>query len=172
MKPGEHPDFFRFPAPSGRTRESTIVLDRVGRFWHDDALVEKPSLRRAFSRWIGRHPDNGRFILSNDYDWTYFTVEDVPFFVEAIRTEEGPNGTTLLLWLSDGSREPLTPSGMRIGQQDAVYVSVKAGQYEARFTQSAQLALAPLLVEGDTPDQLGLRVGAVVHWIPLRSPSE
>ena len=40
MKPGDHPEFFRFPAPEGRSRESTILLDREGRFWHDGELVE------------------------------------------------------------------------------------------------------------------------------------
>lgn len=172
MKPGEHPEFFRFPAPSGRSRESTIVLDRFGRFWHDGALVEKRSLARAFSKWILRHPDNGRFILSNGYDWTYFTVEDVPFFVETTSIEDAPEGSRLMLALSDESVEALEPKGMRIGPQEALYVRVKGGQYEARFTQGAQTALLPLLVEGDTTDQVGLKVGKMVYWIPLRSSFE
>src|SRR5262249_32567480 len=31
MKPGDHPDFFRLPPPPGRSRESRIVLDDLGR---------------------------------------------------------------------------------------------------------------------------------------------
>ena len=30
VEPGDHPEFFRFPAPEGRSRESTIRLDRRG----------------------------------------------------------------------------------------------------------------------------------------------
>jgi hypothetical protein len=172
MKPGDHPEFFRLPAPAGHTRESTIVLDRAGRFWHDNARIEKPSLVRALTSWIRRHPDDGRFILENGYDWTYFTVEDVPFFVEAARGENGPDGFQLLLKLSDDSVEILNPEGMWIGPQDALYVQVKGGRFEARFTQRAQLALAPLLVAGDTTDKVGLQVGKTVHWIPLRSLPE
>src|SRR6187455_615956 len=98
-KPGDHPDFFRFPAPPGQSRESSIVLDAQGRFWHDGALVEHPGMARAFAGWIGRHPDNGRFILSNDFDWTYFTVRDVPLFVRSVRAVGGAPSAEL----SDGS---------------------------------------------------------------------
>ena len=100
-------------------------------------------MARAFASWILRHPDDGRFILSNGWDWTYFTVEDVPFFVEGIRASEaGP-----LLLLSDGSEEPLAPQALSKGAADALYVRVKHGEFGARFRQSAQLALGPWLEE-------------------------
>jgi len=79
MKPGEHPDFYRLAPPPGTSRESTIFLDAEGRFWHDGELVVHPSLESALHTWIARHPDDGRFILTNGYDWTYFRVEDAPF---------------------------------------------------------------------------------------------
>lgn len=168
MKPSDHPEFFRDKAPAGHTRESTIFLDRAGHFWHDGAPIEKPSLSRAFSKWIARHPDDGRFILENGYDWAYFTVEDVPFFVEVAHIEKGPDGSQLAITLSDESIEILKPEGMRIGPHDALYVQVKGGRFEARFTQTAQLALAPLLVDGDTANQVGLRLGNAVHRLPYR----
>src|SRR6185369_14137299 len=110
MKPGDHPEFFRFPAPEGRSRESTLRLDGEGRFHHDDALVEHAKLAAALHTWIGRHPDNGRFILTNGYDWTYFKVDDVPFFVRSIRVENGEaerDERDAVLVLSDGTEEPL-----------------------------------------------------------------
>jgi hypothetical protein len=58
MKPGDHPEFYRFPAPAGRSRESTIVLDRHGRFFHDGAPVEHVGLAAAFGSWVRRHPDD------------------------------------------------------------------------------------------------------------------
>ena len=70
MKPGDHPEFFRFPAPEGRSRESTIRLDAEGRFHHEGNVVEHPKLAEAFHTWIARHPDDGRYILTNGYDWT------------------------------------------------------------------------------------------------------
>jgi hypothetical protein len=148
MKPGDHPEFFRFPAPEGRSRESTIRLDGQGRFWHEGALVEHVGLARALASWISRHPDDGRYILSNGYDWTYFTVDDAPYFVRALRID--PRHVVLLL--SDGSEETWDPGSTRVGADDGLYAVVKrdarGGPYEAKLSRHAQASLAPLLVEG------------------------
>ncbi len=171
MKPGDHPEFFRFPAPAGRSRESTIRLDGSGIFWHDGQRVDRASMRRAFFGWIRRHPDDGRYILSNGYDWTYLTVDDVPLFVDAVRLSESNDGPEAILVLSDGSEERLEPKSLRVGQRDALYVSVREGQLEARFMPSSQNALAPLLVELEGEDGIGLRQGKEIHPIPLRPGS-
>ncbi|MCA9632968.1 MAG: DUF1285 domain-containing protein [Myxococcales bacterium] len=162
MKPGDHPEFFRFPPPPGRSRESTIRLDRNGRFWHDDAPVEHSQMAKAFAAWISKHPDDGRFILTNGYDWTYFSVEDTPFFVSGVRLSDG----VVELELSDGSSEPMDPSTLREGPDGALYLKVKDGQFDARFQPSAQLELAPLLVEAD--GGVGLEIGGQRFSVPPR----
>ena len=166
MKPADHPDFFRFPAPEGRSRESTIRLDAQGRFWHEGRLVEHAGLRAALHSWITRHPDDGRFILTNGYDWTYFTVEDAPYFVRSLRAEDA----RVVLVLSDGTEEAWDPETSRIGSGEALYAVVKrdarGGPFEARFTPHAQTSLAPLLVEGDRP---AVRIGGQVHVIGAKS---
>lgn len=154
-KPGEHPDFFRFPAPEGRSRESTIRVDAHGVWTHDGDPVTHERLRRALASWVRRHPDDGRYILSNGYDWTYFTVDDVPLFVESV-TEHG-----LILHLSDGSEEPWDLAHSTLGANDAVYTQVKrtmeGGPIDARFSRHAQNALASLL-ETDPDGDVGVRV--------------
>jgi uncharacterized protein len=143
MRPSDYPDFFRLPAPEGRSRESTIRLDREGRFLHDGELVTHRGMARAFASWIARHPDDGRFILTNGWDWTYFTVEGAPFFVEGVR--EGPDGPVLVLF--DGSEEPLEPAALRLGDDGVFSTRVKGGAFDARFLRNAQLELAPWLEE-------------------------
>src|SRR6202012_4626421 len=123
MRPGDHPEFFRFPPPEGRSRESTLRLDAQGRFWHEGRLVEHAGLAAGLHGWISRHPDDGRYILTNGYDWTYFTVDDAPFFVRSVRIE--PDGVVLLL--SDGTEEPWSPESTRVGPDSALYARVKAG---------------------------------------------
>jgi len=149
MKPGEHPEFFRFPAPEGRSRESTLRIDGEGRFFHDDALVEHPKLAAALHTWIGKHPDDGRFILTNGYDWTYFTVDDVPFFVRAVKNE---NDDAVLV-LSDGTEESLDPATLRLGTRGDLYLTVKkdakGGPFDAKMTRHAQTQLEPFLSEVD-----------------------
>ena len=160
MRPGDHPEFFHFPAPEGRSRESSIVLDAQGRFHHDGALVEHAGMARAFASWIDRHPDDGRFILNNGYDWSYFRVEDVPFFVLGVREQAG----RLELLLSDGSESSLDPAGLTVGPQGALYTTVKNGKFQARFTQTAQIALAPWLMEAENGD-LFLEIAGARHTL-------
>ena len=143
MRPSDHPDFFRLPAPEGRSRESSIRLDREGRFLHDGEPVTHRGMARAFASWIARHPDDGRFILTNGWDWTYFTVEGAPFFVEGIRV--GPDGPVLVLF--DGSEELLDPSALRLGDDGVFSTRVKGGAFDARFLRNAQLELSPWLEE-------------------------
>jgi hypothetical protein len=155
MKPGEHPEFFRFPAPEGRSRESTIRLDGEGRFFHDDAPVEHPKLRDAMHTWIGRHPDDGRYILTNGYDWTYFIVEDVPYFVRSLRAE---NGEAMLV-LSDATEEPLDPATVHANERGELYLKVKheakGGPFDAKLTRFAQTQLGPFL-EDHGPEGISL----------------
>jgi hypothetical protein len=165
VKPVDHPDFFRLPPPPGQSRESGIVLDANGRFWHKGERVEHPGMARAFAAWLTRHPDDGRYILSNGYDWSYLTVEDAPYFVTAVQQAE----PRPVLVLASGELEPLAPTSLRIGPGDALYVRVKQAAFTAKFTPAAQLALAPLLV--DLPDgRVGIRVeGQVFPVIPADS---
>jgi uncharacterized protein len=138
MKPGDHPEFFRFPAPEGRSRESTIRLDAEGRFWHDGRPVEHAGLAAALHGWISRHPDDRRYVLTNGYDWTYFTVDDAPYFVRAVRLEPD----RVVLQLSDGTEEAWEPAETRVGHGDALYTTVKrgarGGPFEAKFTRHAR----------------------------------
>jgi hypothetical protein len=164
VRPGDHPEFFRFPAPEGRSRESTLRLDAQGRFWHEGGVVEHAGLAAALHSWISRHPDDGRYILTNGYDWTYFTVDDAPYFVRAVRIE----ADRIRLLLSDGSDESLEPQASRVGEGDALYTMVKraapGGPYEAKFTPHAQASLAPALVEA-TPAAPALCIGG--RTIPI-----
>jgi hypothetical protein len=162
VKPGDHPEFFRWPAPDGRSRESTIRLDGRGRFWHDDELVTHDKMAQAFATWIARHPDDGRYILTNGYDWTYFTVEDVPFFVKGVHVERD----RVRLVLSDESEEDLDPMGLTLGENGALYLKVKDGSFDARFTPEAQTLLAPVLV-GDEGEPL-VELAGKRHHIQAR----
>jgi len=155
MKPGEHPEFFRFPAPPGQSRESSIRLDREGRFWHDGELIEHPKLVEAFFQWISRHPDDGRFILTNGYDWTYFSVEDTAYFVRSV----GHEGGQVRLHLSSGDEAPL--GALSQGDDGALYaaVAVQGRPEEARFTRHAQIELGPALEERE--GQVGVLSGGV-----------
>lgn len=143
MKPGDHPEFFRLPPPPGRSRESRIVLDRAGRFWNEGRLIEHEAMTAAFASWIRRHPDDGRYVLTNGYDWTYFTVEDAAYFVRHVEERDG----RAILSLFDGTEEALDPSGVSISADGVLYARVKGGGFEARLSPRAQAAMVPFIGE-------------------------
>ena len=164
MKPGDHPEFFRFPPPEGRSRESSIVLTRDGRFLHEGAPVEHPGMRRAFAAWLGRHPDDGRPILNNGYDWTYLTVEGATRFVQGVLSVDGRPQLTLL----DGTELPLEPAGLSVDAEGQLWLRLPDGQL-ARFTPAAQLALGPWLVEQE--GRVGIEVDGRFSPIPGPEPA-
>lgn len=166
MLPSQHPEFFRRPPPDGRSRESSIVLDARGQFWHEGQRVAHPGMQAAFATWITTHPDDGRYVLCNGYDWSYFRVEDVPYFVRGVR----PTQAGLLIALSDGTEELLASETLAVGAADALYCRVKGGRFEARFTPPAQAALLPHVVEREGGEP-GLESGGVVYPIGKRVPS-
>lgn len=160
MKPGDHPEFYRLAPPGSATRESSILLNGEGRFYHEGGRVEHQGIHRAFASWIRRHPDDGRFILSNEYDWCYFTVEVVPYFVSDVApADDGVLRATLF----DGTEEAFDPRSLVVDDDGFLRVRVKGGTFEARLLRRAQLALEPLLDE----DEAG---GVVLVWDSARYP--
>ena len=170
MKPGDHPEFFRFPAPPGQSRESTISLDKEGKFWHDGARVDHPRLARAMHGWIARHPDDGRYILTNGYDWTYFRVDDTPFVVLSAHPR-ADGGIDLVL--SSDDTVPLAPETLTTGDEGALYtrVTVRGAEHDARFTRFAQSQLSPVL-EPSPDGAVGVRVAGTLFVPPPREPSQ
>jgi hypothetical protein len=169
-KPSDDPNYFLLPPPPGRSRESAIRLDGRGRFLNAGEAIEHEGVVRAMHTWITRHPFDGRFVLSNGYDWTYFTVDDTPFFVEAIVGDEHDPE----LALSDGTRERWAGGTLHAGDGDALYTWVKhaaaGGPYLAKFHPAAQLMLSRWLEEIDGAPALVLR-GRVLP-IALRTETE
>jgi len=120
------------------------VLDVHGRWSHEGEAVEHPGLVAAFFSWVAVHPDDGRWILTNGYDWCYFTPLATAYFVVGVDRANGPT-----IKLSDGTEEVLDPSTVRIDEDGTLRCLVKQGRAGARFSRLAQLAMEPLLVDGD-----------------------
>lgn len=162
MKPSDHPEFFRLPPPEGRSRESSIVLTRDGRFFHDGAPVEHPGMKKAFASWLGRHPDDGRDILSNGYDWTYLTVEGARRFVQSVRDVGGRPELTLF----DGRELTLEPTAVSCDEEGRLWLLLPEGE-KACFTPAAQLELGPWLVEHE--GAVGLEISG--QFSPIAGPT-
>jgi hypothetical protein len=124
-------------------RESTIRRDGDGRWFHEGVEITRPSIARAFDRWIDRAED-GRYILKNAINWVYVEVEGAPIFVRRLELDG-----VVLLHLSDDSRETLDARSLRQDPSGVLYCQVRRGTMPASFTRRAQLELSPLVSEDE-----------------------
>jgi hypothetical protein len=127
--------------------------------------VDHDGMALAFASWIRRHPDDGRYILENGYDWTYFTVKDVPFFVR----RADASAEAVMLRLSDGTEERLDPASVSVAPDGVLYARVKGGDFDARFSATAQAGLVDVIVEGPDGEPL-VEVAGERFSIRLRVP--
>jgi len=136
MKPGDHPNLSP-AAPEGRSRESSIVLTKAGRFCMT-APCRASGHAQGLRSWLTRHPDDGRYILSNGYDWSYLTVEGAAYFVRDVRAQNQRPELELL----DVRTLPLDPLALSSDPEGKLWVRLPEGE-QACFTAAAQLALSP-----------------------------
>lgn len=149
-------------APFPLSRETTIRIDRDGEFWHDGERVQNDKLARAFARWVDVDPESGRYILKNEVDWCFVTVDDAPLVVRAL--EVGPGGE-LRVALSDGTTEPLDLATLRVDEDDVPYCDVRGGALPARFSRAAAFAL---LERVRVAEEGALRLSAGGGEVPVR----
>lgn len=141
------------------TRETTIRRDRAGVWYQDGVALEHTNLVRAFDAWVDR-ADDGRYCLRNDINWAYVEIEGAPIFVRAVRID----GDRVMLSLSDGREEPLSPATLRLDREGRLHCDVRGGKLAAAFDAHAMVGLGPVLEDVD--GEIVLRVGGAIVRAP------
>ena len=148
----------------GRSRETEIRRDALGRWFNGEVRITHPKLARSFDRWL-KPADNGRFMLENEINWAYVSVEGPICFVRRVMIDEAG----ARLELSNGQTEALRVRTLRQGPSGALYCGVGGGV--ARFDRQAVHELADLLGQ----DEVGVYVetaGVRVHVPVVLNPLE
>lgn len=147
--------------PRWHTREdSGLRIDRRGRWWHDDELVEHPNIIEAFNRGL-RVMDDGRYQLHFGNDWCFVTVEQCGFMVIAVDEAEGERFSVRL---SDRTAEWLDLASLSKDDEGVLVAKVKDGKALARFSREAQFQFAERLEELD--GKLCVRIGNTLIALP------
>lgn len=145
------------------TREdSGLTIDREGRWLHDGEPVTHPRVLEAFTRGLELTPE-GHYLLRFGNDWAFVTVEDAPLQVTSALP--APSADEVLLNLSNGLTEPLRPETL-CHSEGVLYCTAASGM-PARFSRSAQAALASMLEEDASG--LVLVLGPARHPIAERA---
>ena len=124
------------------------------RFGRDGERIANRRIADLFSRCVRKNPQGGYMLQMGD-ERAALEVEDTPFVVRQI---EGDPERGFIVTLNDGTREPLDPSSLRCGADNAFYCRVKDGECEARLLRPAHYALAQW-AEAGADGRFSVRVG-------------
>ncbi len=144
---------------------SGLAIDDEGRFLHRGEPVLHARTLEVF--WRSLEPAaGGRWLVRVGRESAYVAVAETPWIVRGV---DGGDGTSPpVLFLSDGSREPLDPASLRLGEDGVLRCTVSRGP--ARFGRAAQIALGMSLDEVPPgSERFVLRV-AGTRWPVARGP--
>lgn len=133
-----------------------LRMDRMGGFWLGDEPVTHPRVLAAFRQGLDVS-ETGEPTLHVGNQWCYIKIDDCPLRVNSVRA--GPS-KGLLLRLDDGRTVALDLDNLhqQAGLQAHVPAQGSGRLLGARFTNRAQMDLAPWLVTSERGD-IVLRVG-------------
>ena len=121
-----------------------ISFRRDGNWYNDDDRIENPRIALLFSQSIRRNTDGGYYLQVAE-ERAQITVEDTPYVVKYI--EESGDGFVVVT--NDEAREPLDPSTLEVGRDNALYCRVKGGEFPARFLRTAYYHLSRYFLAED-----------------------
>jgi uncharacterized protein len=123
------------PLPFGLSRETRIRIDREGRFFHEDDLIVHEALWHSLASWVDVDPESGRYILKNNINWAFVTVDDTPLVVKRYFPDDAH------VLVTDGTSEPLDLATLTLDASDVPYCRVRGGKLPARFSRQAAYSL-------------------------------
>lgn len=155
-------------------RNFALRLDRLGRFWYEDALIEHPRVDTFFRQALDLSSEGEPIVeaphptKAGESQWAYLTVEDTLHRVNRLSID----GDRMLAYLDDGRQIPIDPASLE-EDEAGLRCLVPTRQHDrlaaARLRNAAAAALAPLLEETES-GQIVLRIGERAH--PLASVRE
>jgi len=125
-----------------------IYIDKEGQWFHKGVEMVHREFIRLFYQNM-ELDEQGQYIISLRGDRCYVEVEDTPFVVWRVVFEDknDSNESTFGLYLSDDSREDLSPQTLYLGEENVLYCKVKDRAFPARFCRAAYYQIADYIEE-------------------------
>jgi hypothetical protein len=125
-----------------------IYIDKEGQWFHKGVEM----IHRGFIRFFYQNmelDEQGQYIISLRGDRCYVEVEDTPFVVWRVvfKDKNDSNESIFSLYLSDDSREDLSPQTLYLGEENVLYCKVKNQAFPARFCRAAYYQIAEYIEE-------------------------
>ncbi len=141
----------------------SLFLDKEGRWFHEGVEITHLRTRLLFSRSIRRNP-SGRYFVHVGPESAEVVVEDAPYTVKSVTTDEDRRGLTkgYTLHLNDGTKEFLASGSVRMSDENVMYCRVKGGAERARFLRAAYYQICAKLEYDERGDR---------YWLPCSGGS-
>lgn len=125
-----------------------ITIDKEGQWFHKGVEMVHREFIRLFYQNM-ELDEQGDYIISLGDDRCYVEVEDTAFVVWRVVFEDknDSNESKFILYLSDDSREALSPLTLFLGDENVLYCKVKNQAFPARFCRAAYYQLAKYIEE-------------------------
>ncbi len=146
---------------------SGLSIDDDGRFLHRGEPITHARTLEVL--WRSLEPAaGGRWLVRIGRESAYVQVAETPWIV---RGADAGDGTSLpVLLLPDGSREPLDPATVRLGDDGVLRCTLSRGR-PARFGRAAQIALGMALEEDPPGSQSFVLAASGRRWRIGAAPS-
>ncbi len=139
---------------------SGLSIDDEGRFLHRGEPITHARTLEVL--WRSLEPAaGGRWLVRVGRESAYVEVAETPWIVRGVDAGDGTEAPTLLL--SDGSREPLDPASLHLGEDGVLRCTVSRGR-PARFGRAAQIALGMALDEDPPGSQSFVLAAGGRRW--------
>jgi hypothetical protein len=146
---------------------SGLSVDDEGRFLHRGEPIAHARTLEVLWRSL-EAASGGRWLVRVGRESAYVTVAETPWIVRGVVADDGAAPPVLLV--SDGSREPLDPGTLRLGDDGVLRCAISRGR-AARFGRSAQIALG-MMLEEDPPGSASFVLPASGRrWRVVRAPA-
>ncbi len=122
-----------------------LVIHKDGRWFQNGREIVHKEIYRFLNSALEKTP-SGEYQVRMGEQICPVEVEDAPFVVLGV-TEDRTGD--ILLELNDGTTEPLSAEGLRIGRDNVPYVHVKDARFTARFSRPAYYQLATYISSED-----------------------
>jgi hypothetical protein len=145
---------------------SDLRIDREGLWYYRGAEMTRREIIRLFYRNLTRDESGKYFIKIGTQNYPV-DVEDTAYVIWSVRySGKSKNaGEYIDLLLSDDSTERLDPGTLTIGADNIPYCRVLNGRFEARFSKSANYALAECIRYNSQTDSYYLLLNNSSYYI-------
>ena len=130
-----------------------IKICRDGKWYYEGLEIVHPAILKSFFEML-EVDEQGRYRIRSDKEICYIEVEDTPFVVSAIRTDQQGD---IKLVLNNLKSFDLNPAKLFAGKNNILYTTLPDG-ITVRFSRSAYYTFA-LMLEEDDKGSLSLSMG-------------